>query len=61
VVKDQLSLEDLTERVVVKESFTLMPGETVLGITQERIKLPGTFAAGWKEGAGLPVLDWSSI
>jgi dCTP deaminase len=49
VVKDQLSLEDLTERVVVKESFTLMPGETVLGITQERIKLPGNIC-GWLEG-----------
>jgi len=49
VVKDQLSLKDLTERVVVKESFTLMPGETVLGITQERIKLPGNIC-GWLEG-----------
>jgi dCTP deaminase len=49
VVKDQLSLEDLTERVVVKESFTLMPGETVLGITQEKIKLPGNIC-GWLEG-----------
>lgn len=48
-VEDHLSLEDLTERVVVEESFTLMPGETVLGITQERIKLPASIC-GWLEG-----------
>ena len=48
-VDDRISLEDLTERVVVEESFTLMPGETVLGITQERIKLPGNIC-GWLEG-----------
>jgi len=48
-VGDDLSLEDLTERVVVEESFTLMPGETVLGITQERIKLPANIC-GWLEG-----------
>ena len=48
-VDDRISLEDLTERVVVEESFTLMPGETVLGITRERIKLPGNIC-GWLEG-----------
>ena len=48
-VDEQLSLEDLTERVAVQESFTLMPGETVLGITLERIKLPANIC-GWLEG-----------
>ena len=48
-VDDRISLEDLTERVVVDDSFTLMPGETVLGITQERIKLPSN-VCGWLEG-----------
>jgi dCTP deaminase len=48
-VDEQLSLEDLTERVTVEESFTLMPGETVLGITLERIKLPANIC-GWLEG-----------
>ena len=32
-----------------EESFTLMPGETVLGITLERIKLPPNIC-GWLEG-----------
>ncbi len=48
-VDDRISLEDLTERVVVEDSFTLMPGETVLGITHERITLPGNIC-GWLEG-----------
>ncbi len=48
-VDEQLSLEDLTERVAGEESFTLMPGETVLGITLERIKLPPNIC-GWLEG-----------
>jgi dCTP deaminase len=49
VVEDSISTEDLTERLEAEESFTLMPGETVLGITQERIKLPGDIC-GWLEG-----------
>jgi len=49
VVEDGISVEDLTELLEVKESFTLMPGETVLGITHERIKLPPTIC-GWLEG-----------
>src|SRR4030042_2775929 len=52
-VDDRISLEDLTERVVVEESFTLMPGETVLGITQERIKLPGNICGGLGGGSRL--------
>ena len=49
VVEDNISVEDLTERLETDESFTLMPGETVLGITHERIKLPGNIC-GWLEG-----------
>jgi dCTP deaminase len=49
VVEDRISLEDLSERIEVQDSFTLMPGETVLGITHERIKLPGSIC-GWLEG-----------
>ena len=49
VVEEHISLEDLTERVVVEDSFTLMPGETVLGITRERIRLPSD-VCGWLEG-----------
>jgi len=49
VVEDNISVEDLTERLETEESFTLMPGETVLGITLERIKLPANIC-GWLEG-----------
>ncbi len=49
VVDENISLEELTERVEVEDSFTLMPGETVLGITQERIHLPSDIC-GWLEG-----------
>ncbi len=36
-VEDSISVEDLTERLEAEDSFTLMPGETVLGITRERV------------------------
>jgi dCTP deaminase len=49
VVEDSVSVEDLTDRLETEESFTLMPGETVLGITLERIKLPANIC-GWLEG-----------
>ncbi len=49
VVEDSTSVEALTERLEAGESFTLMPGETVLGITHERIKLPANIC-GWLEG-----------
>lgn len=49
VVDDSISVEALTELVEVQDSFTLMPGETVLGITLERIRLPATIC-GWLEG-----------
>jgi dCTP deaminase len=49
VVEDQIALDELSERVEVEDSFILMPGETVLGITLERIRLPGNIC-GWLEG-----------
>ena len=49
VVEDNISVEDLTEHLETDESFTLMPGETALGITHERIKLPDNIC-GWLEG-----------
>jgi dCTP deaminase len=49
VVEDRIDLDALTDRVEVEDSFTLMPGETVLGITQERIRLPAN-VCGWLEG-----------
>ena len=49
VVEDRVTLEDLTDRIEVGDSFTWMPGETVLGITHERIRLPPNIC-GWLEG-----------
>ncbi len=49
IVEDSISVEALTELLEVRDSFTLMPGETVLGITHERIKLPSNIC-GWLEG-----------
>ncbi len=49
VVEDSISVETLTDRLEAEQSFTLMPGETVLGITHERIKLPANIC-GWLEG-----------
>ena len=49
VVEEDIDLDDLTERVVADDSFTLMPGETVLGITTERVRLPAGIC-GWLEG-----------
>lgn len=49
VVEESISVEVLTEHLEAEESFTLMPGETVLGITHERIRLPGNIC-GWLEG-----------
>lgn len=49
VVEESISVEGLTERLNAEESFTLMPGETVLGMTRERIKLPANIC-GWLEG-----------
>jgi dCTP deaminase len=48
-VEDNISVDDLTERTTTEDSFTLMPGETVLGITRERVKLPSNIC-GWLEG-----------
>jgi dCTP deaminase len=49
VVEDSIDLDDLTDRLEAEDSFTLMPGETVLGITRERVKLPANIC-GWLEG-----------
>jgi len=49
VVEDAIVLDALSERVEVEDSFTLMPGEMVLGITLERVRLPGSIC-GWLEG-----------
>jgi dCTP deaminase len=49
VVEENISIEDLTDRLEAEDSFTLMPGESVLGITHEKIKLPPNIC-GWLEG-----------
>lgn len=48
-VRDDINYESITECVTVEDCFVVMPGETVLGITRERIHLPPTLC-GWLEG-----------
>ncbi len=48
-VKDEVDFRVATERVKVHDRLLLMPGETVLGMTLERIKLSPNIC-GWLEG-----------
>jgi dCTP deaminase len=48
-VTPDIDYDAVTEKVVVTDQMILMPGETVLGLTQERITLP-TDLCGWLEG-----------
>jgi len=50
-VHENTDYRQLTEKIVVPESqhILIMPGETVLGITQERLRL-GPGLCGWLEG-----------
>ncbi len=41
-VLDEADFHEITELVHVEDYFLLMPGETVLGVTVERIKLAGS-------------------
>jgi dCTP deaminase len=47
-VEESTDYKDITEEVT-KEVLFLSPGETVLGITREKITLPGNIC-GWLEG-----------
>lgn len=48
-VDNNSDFNQITELVKVDDCFVLMPQETVLGITTERIKLP-PYLCGWLEG-----------
>lgn len=50
-VKENARVEEITELLEIKEDGYLLlePSQTVLGITQEKITLPGSIA-GWIEG-----------
>ncbi|MCL5035761.1 MAG: dCTP deaminase [Chloroflexi bacterium] len=48
-VTDNSDFNDITETIIVDDYFVLMPGETVLGITKERLSLP-SYLCGWLEG-----------
>ena len=48
-VTSEANYEEITERVLVDDRLLLMPQETVLGITQERILLAPSLC-GWLEG-----------
>jgi dCTP deaminase len=47
-VDDSIEVEKIT-RLVHRDSFTLLPGETILGITSERIRLAPNLC-GWIQG-----------
>lgn len=49
VVDDRMDLEKITRLVHRERSFTLLPGETILGITREHIKLAPNIC-GWIQG-----------
>jgi dCTP deaminase len=49
VVDDSMDLESITRLTRRERSFTLLPGETILGITRERIKLAPNIC-GWIQG-----------
>lgn len=49
VVDDSMDLEKITRLVHRERSFTLLPGETILGITKERIRLAPNIC-GWIQG-----------
>ncbi|MCA9372084.1 dCTP deaminase [Candidatus Woesebacteria bacterium] len=45
-VTDLSDYRDITRKITVKETYRIKPNELILGITKERIKLPGNIA-GW--------------
>lgn len=49
VVDDSMDLERITRLTQKKRSLTLLPGETILGITRERIRLAPNIC-GWIQG-----------
>ncbi|NDD26955.1 MAG: dCTP deaminase [Proteobacteria bacterium] len=48
-VNDKADFNEITDLVTVDDAYVLLPHETVLGITVERIKLP-PYLCGWLEG-----------
>lgn len=48
-VTDGSNFNEVTELVTVDNYFVLMPGESVLGITMEKVTLP-PYLSGWLEG-----------
>lgn len=48
-VTEDTDYETVTEKITVTNTLMLMPGETVLGITREKITLPPGLC-GWLEG-----------
>jgi len=48
-VTEAANYEEVTEYLEVEDRFLLLPGESVLGITKERITLPPDIC-GWLEG-----------
>lgn len=45
-VVEKTNFKDITRRVIIRDKYTIKPGELVLGITREKITLPGNIC-GW--------------
>lgn len=45
-VTEETDFKTITKKLVIKDKYTIKPGELILGITREKITLPGNLA-GW--------------
>lgn len=45
-VSENTDFKSITRKIIVKDSYIIKPGELILGITKEKITLPGNLA-GW--------------
>jgi len=45
-VSESADFKSITKKIIVKDMYIMKPGELILGITKERIRLPGNIC-GW--------------
>jgi len=46
---DEFNFDETSETITIKDYINLMPGQTILGITKEKLTLPDTIC-GWIQG-----------
>lgn len=49
IASDEFDFNSVSDIMIVKDYFTLMPGQTILGITKEKLTLPPNIC-GWIQG-----------